>query len=963
MPGTDFEGFDPIAVVGYGCVFPPNSYDADTFWQNILGGRIGIDSPPKNRWNWEDYHTEDKGVVDKTYCRWGGFLDDYAGPSGLEELTRIGQEAVGELNRTQLMVLDTVLQTLRMSGYSPSRLSTTDTALFVGNMLGDEQVMESSLTFRATEVLHHLRNSEAFQALESGQRTALESGFPAAVKNRLYDADSGPAAHVFQVSVAKAVARVIGLPGPAAIGDAACASGLTVIDTAVKYLQDGSHDMVLATGVQGNMNITGNVCFAKIGGLSATRSTPLDEGASGLINGEGSGTVLLKRLSDAVRDGDTIAGVIRGVATRCDGKGKAIYAPSSRGQVAAMRRALELADAQPGELDYIETHATATSTGDLVEVSSLQQLYADSGAEPGSIRLGSVKAQIGHTFSAAGMANLLKILLAFQHETVPPTHAFTRAPEAMKLDGSPFRVPVASEPWQAPEECRPRRALTNAFGFGGVNTSVIVEQYDAVHHADAALEQQSHTDSSRSTANAPLAVLGIGCVAPFSRDTEGLVGDRAPGAGVTGFPEDRWHPDAAEIYDPEGTWRGGVVTDLDFPWKTYRIPPNVLEDLDRAQLLSVMAAGQALQEYGAPAADRVNAGVFVGATCGLESGLTRNFRIRLVEFERALQDVPEYQALDEKTRAELVESYTREVHRYIPLTRENALPGYMDNITAGRIQNIFDLRGPGVVIDDDLCSFGTALGLAKRNLEQGECDVALVGGVHANLTPEFTHLFERRLKEAGHDVDGLTPAEGAAFLVVKPLDKVTEDEKVLAVIDGVGCADADIPVARPGVPFFYGADGAIRSVEVIARMRAEAAEKENEAAARLDLVRVKLPQIESGWGYSLRIRRDDSVVDDDEPAVPEEREQSAQPVAASPDDPGTGFLTAPTYEQLLTQLEQLARGELVPLDRINSPASGGYRLGFSYASWVDLARKAQLTLRLLRPDSTAAPSTPPTVTR
>lgn len=215
-------------------------------------------------------------------------------------------------------------------------------------MLGDEQVMESSLTFRATEVLHHLRNSEAFQALDSGQRTALESGFPAAVKNRLYDADSGPAAHVFQVSVAKAVARVIGLPGPAAIGDAACASGLTVIDTAVKYLQDGSHDMVLATGVQGNMNITGNVCFAKIGGLSATRSTPLDEGASGLINGEGSGTVLLKRLSDAVRDGDTIAGVIRGVATRCDGKGKAIYAPSSRGQVAAMRRALELADARPG---------------------------------------------------------------------------------------------------------------------------------------------------------------------------------------------------------------------------------------------------------------------------------------------------------------------------------------------------------------------------------------------------------------------------------------------------------------------------------------------------------------------------------------------------------------------------------------------------------------------------------------
>ncbi|WP_419998768.1 beta-ketoacyl synthase N-terminal-like domain-containing protein [Streptomyces boninensis] len=961
MAETDFAGFDPIAVVGYGCVFPPNSYNADTFWQNILGGRIGIGLPPEERWQWEDYHRDDKGVDDKTYCRWGGFLDDYAGPAGLEELTQLGQAAVGELNHTQLMVLDTVLQTLRMSGYTPSGLSRTDTALFVGNMLGDEAVMESSLTFRRTEVLHHLRGSEAFRKLDGDTQAALETGFPAAVKERLYDPDSGPAAHVFQVSVAKAVARVLGLPGPAAIGDAACASGLTVIDTAVKYLQDGSHDMVLATGVQGNMNITGNVCFAKIGGLSATRSTPLDENASGLINGEGSGTVLLKRLSDAVRDEDTIHGVIRGVATRCDGKGKAIYAPSSRGQVAAMRRALELADAEPAELDYIETHATATSTGDLVEVTSLQQVYEGSGTEPGAIRLGSVKAQIGHTFSAAGMANLLKILLAFKHETVPPTHAFTSAQKGMKLDGSPFRVPVEAEPWQASEECRPRRALSNAFGFGGVNTSIVVEQYDPVHHADAALEQQGHTDSSRSGANAPLAVLGIGCVAPFARDTESLVPERAPDAGITGFPEDRWHPDAAAIYDPEGTWRGGVVTNLDFPWKTYRIPPNVLADLDRAQLLSVMAAGQALEEYGADPADRVNAGVFVGATCGLEHGLTRNFRIRLVEFERALEDVPAYRALDEQTRAGLVDAYTQEVHRYIPPTRENALPGYMDNITAGRIQNIFDLRGPGVVIDDDLCSFGTALGLAKRNLDQGECDIALVGGVHANLTPEFTQLFGRRLREAGHNTERLTHAEGAAFLVVKPLEKVTDDDKVLAVIDGVGCADADIPASRPGVPFFYGADGAIRSVEAIARMRA--------SADHADLARVRLPQIESGYGYVLRIRRDDSIPDDEEPQVQQEQApaqeqtQLPQPVAASPDDPGTGYLTAADYDELLAKLERLAQGELVPLDRIDASEPGGYRLGFSYASWVDLARKAQLALRLLRPDSSPAPSNNPTVTR
>ncbi|MGP9017723.1 beta-ketoacyl synthase N-terminal-like domain-containing protein [Streptomyces sp. BR1] len=951
MPGTDSEEFDPIAVVGYGCVFPPDSYDADTFWKNILDGRIGIAAPPEDRWDWRDYHDDDKNLVDKTYCRWGGFLDGYRAPDGLGQLSAGNREAVGDFNHTQLMVLDTVLQALGSAGYSLARLATTDTGLFVGNMLGDEAVMESSLAFRSREVLHHIRRGEAFRALPEDQRAAIESGFAEAVGQRLYDADQHRAANVFQVSVAKGVARVIGLPGPAAIGDAACASGLTVIDTAVKYLQDRSHDMVLATGVQGNMNITGNVCFAKIGGLSATRSTPLDAGASGLINGEGCGTVLLKRLSDAVRDGDRISAVIRGIATRCDGKGKAIYAPSSRGQVAAMRRALELAGAEPEELDYIETHATATSTGDLVEVGSLQQLYEGRGTAAGSVLLGSVKAQIGHTFSAAGMANLLKILLAFEHETVPPTHAFTRPHPDMRLEGSPFRVPVAAEPWQVPKECRPRRALSNAFGFGGVNTSVVVEQYDAVHHADAALTQQSHAARPPAGAHTPLAVLGVGVMTPAARDTAALAADRPADAGVTGFPRDRWHPDAAEIYDPDGTWRAGIVSDLDFPWKVYRIPPSVLEDLDRAQLLSVMAAGQALQDYGVDPADRVGMGVFVGATCGLESGLNRNFRIRLVEFERALEAVPAFRELDEETRRAVVESYTAEVHRYIPQTRENALPGYMDNITAGRIQNIFDLRGPGVVIDDDLCSFGTVLGLAQRNLVQGECDVALVGGVHANLTPEFTRLFERRLKEAGHSVQDLVPGEGAAFFVIKPLDRVTEDDKVYAVIDGVGCADADIPVARPGVPFFYGADGAIRAAELIVRLD----------GADHDTVRLKLPQIESGHGYSLRIRRSADVPDDEQP--PSAEEFGPAPVGAPADDPGTGFLTAATYGQLIDRLEALARGESVPLERIPPTERGGYRIGFSYASRMDLARKTQLTLRLLRPDSTTSPSTPSATTR
>ena len=909
MLPTDFA---PVAVIGYGCLFPPDSYDVEAYWRNLLSGRSGITTPPPERYDWHAYYSEDRGVDETTYCKFGGFLADYHFPA---ETLGVGSDAIKDLNRTQLMVLDTTMQAIASAGYTAQKLGEAGTALFVANMLGDELMVNTALAAKAPEVYYYIDQDETFRSLPPEQRTAIEKGFFEQVHARLPDPAKVTAANVFQAELAKAASRILGLPGPAVIIDAACAAGLAVIDVAVRYLQDSTHTTVLACGALGNMSVTGNVSFAKIGGLSATHSAPLDAGADGLIPGEGAGTLLLKRLDEAVRDGDRIRGVISGVATRSDGKGKAVYAPSSQGQVSAMRRALELAHMRPEELDHVETHATSTPVGDATEVVSLKQLFDGLPSPAHEITLGSVKAQTGHTFSAAGMANVIKILLAFDHETLPPTHNFTAPQPGMRLEESPFRVPTSAEPWPRTEG-HPRRVLSNAFGFGGVNTSICLEQYDPIQHRPV-------TTKPRVRRMTPLAVVGIGCITPFAANLAEFDPDRAADAGLTGFPGDRWLPSTAAVWDADQRWRGGVIQNLAFPWKKYRLPPSVVAELDRSQLLAVMAAGQALEDSGSSLERWRDAGVFIGATCGMENGLVRNLRIRLREFAAALAQVPEFAALDEATRERLIAAYATPMLEAIPATRENALPGYMDNIMAGRICNMFNLRGPGLVVDDDASSFGAALDIAARYLEQGECTAALVGGVHANLAPEFTDLFARRIAETGHPAGTFIPAEAAVFFMLEPLEAVADLKRVHAVITSAGRVTVDPAEIDRDRPFYFGAHGALRMLDLVAALQ-----KSGQTEGW-----VRTPQLTGGpQGYHTQLTTQGS-----RPAV----------VTEEPADADVGFVVAESVDELIAELQRIEADEVRPRQTIPAGDAGRYRLGIGYRTHDDLVRKATLALRLL----------------
>jgi acyl transferase domain-containing protein len=268
MPRSEFQ---PIAIIGYGCLFPPNSYDADAYWENLISGKSGISTPPPERWTWERYYSADRSAEDKTYCNLGGFIKDYRFPYAKFGLS---ENDLPKFNRTQLMILDATLQAVEMSGYGREDLQELTTGLFVGNMLGDEFLADYSMGFRAREVFHHMKHSEKFSALPIGQQKDIERGFFDTIRQRFPIPKDVDVVNAFQGNLAKSVGNYLGLSGALLVCDAACASGLLIVHVALKYLQDRSHDLVLACGVMGNMSVTGNVSFAKIGGLSETHSAP-----------------------------------------------------------------------------------------------------------------------------------------------------------------------------------------------------------------------------------------------------------------------------------------------------------------------------------------------------------------------------------------------------------------------------------------------------------------------------------------------------------------------------------------------------------------------------------------------------------------------------------------------------------------------------------------------------------------
>ncbi len=280
------------------------------------------------------------------------------------------------------------------------------------------------------------------------------------------------------------IANRFDLGGINCVVDAACASSLSAIKMAVNQLQEGSVDMMIAGGVDTDNSPFTFMCFSKTPAFSQGETPrPFDAQADGMMVGEGIGMVMLKRLSDAESDGDKIYAVIRGIGASSDGRYKSIYAPRPEGQALAVERAYADAGFKPESIGLIEAHGTGTKAGDPAEFSGLSQVFHKVDGESQHIALGSVKSQIGHTKAAAGAAGIIKAALALDQKILPPTLHVDEPNPAFEIEATPFYINTETRPWIIAEGAEPRRAGVSAFGFGGTNFHVVLEEYQSEHQA------------------------------------------------------------------------------------------------------------------------------------------------------------------------------------------------------------------------------------------------------------------------------------------------------------------------------------------------------------------------------------------------------------------------------------------------------------------------------------------------
>ncbi len=470
----------PIAIVGMACRFP-GAPNVSRYWRLIREGRNAFGPPPADRWSHAAFFSDVQRATDRYYAPHGAFVDDVRSFAALEY--GIPPRRVEVMDPQQRLTLEAAWHALQDAGYAPAidRASGPGT---LGRGL-DRRRVGTFLGLSCTEYrsLMSTRVAAAMMAsgdLGQGAASAEEARLMASAVNRVVQTRAFTAAGALGNMSAAVVAQELDLGGPAFTVDAACASALVAIHDAVTYLRDGQIDAAVAGGVYLNLSPENLIAFSRIGAISAKGvCRPFDADADGFVQGEGVGMVMLKRLEDAVRDHDRVYAVIRGSGCNNDGRGDGPMSPRAEGQEAVIAQAWADAGVTADQIGYVEAHGTGTTVGDKTELGALRTMIGDrrdgaSGRAP--VPLGSAKGNIGHTMSAAGVAGLIKAVLAIHHKTIPPLANWSAPHPLHQLDDGTFTVPTVAAPWRS---VTPRRATVSSFGFGGTNGHVVLEEAPA----------------------------------------------------------------------------------------------------------------------------------------------------------------------------------------------------------------------------------------------------------------------------------------------------------------------------------------------------------------------------------------------------------------------------------------------------------------------------------------------------
>ncbi len=721
-----------IAIVGIGGVFP-GANDLQSYWENILAAKDCSREPPAGRWllDLDDVYQAGEFQKDKTYSRRACFVDGFT--PKLDGLN---------LDMDYVAALDPMVQLLLHAANQAWRDGQTGTLDLsrVGSIIGNIALPTDAASAIADETILPIIEKHLLGSSKSRERTHPDNRYVAGLP----------------VSI---LARGLGIGGVAYTLDAACASSLYALKYAVDELVSGRADAMLCGGLSRPDALYTQMGFSALHAVSASgHCSPFDRKGDGLVVGEGCGMLLIKRLEDAIAHGDHIYATVESAGLSNDIEGN-LMSPDSEGQLRAMHAAYEKAEWDPSDVDLIECHGTGTPVGDAVEFNSLCTLWGDRRNEKDCV-IGSVKSNIGHLLTAAGAAGLIKVLLAMQEKQLPPTANFSEA--GVDLDDSPFTVLSKARPWETLKD-KPRRAAISAFGFGGINAHVLLQEW----RGEKTLEIRAAFSTEQEES---IAVVGL--------DTS-----LGPWKDLAAFRQRIFHDAGLAPGRVSNTWgehrdlEGYCLEQLDFPLGRFRIPPNELKDMLPQQLLMLMVAARAIDDA---AIDSNQADIFkrAGVYIGIAQDLsTTNFHLRWQMLPAAREWARQ---LDLDLGEGELENWVDELRDAVwPEMNANRTMGGLGGIVASRIARAFEAGGPSFTVSSEDTSGLSSVETAVRSLKRGDIDLAIVGAV--DIASDI-----RMLPEQG------VVGEGAAAVVLKRAGDAERDgDRVYAYIKGTGAASSE----------------------------------------------------------------------------------------------------------------------------------------------------------------------------
>jgi PfaB family protein len=769
---------EKIAIIGISCLFP-DAQTPEQFWQNLIAGKDSVSLATEEQMgvNPDVFYDPVKGKTGETgkyYCKRGGYIKNFQfDPTGYS----IASDVLEGLDSIYQWSLYVAKQALQDSGYLGNTGILANTGVILGNLSSPTRssyrlispIYQRTIESTLQELLH--RQEFRIESLPLPDNLSplnwLTAGYPSAV-----------------------IAHALSLSGINFSLDAACASSLYAIKLACNQLRARKADLMLAGGISCTDPFMTHTAFSLFQAYpddgESSSSRPLDKSSKGLMTAEGAGMVVLKRYSDAIRDGDKIYATILGGGLSNDGRGKHFLSPNPKGQILAFERAYTEAGINPQSINYVECHATGTPLGDPTELNSMETFFGQYGASP---LVGSVKSNLGHLLTAAGMPSLIKVILSMYHGLIPPT---IHVKEPSSSDNNVIateNVVRAVIPWT--ETNTPKRAGVSAFGFGGTNSHLILEG-----GGNKVLRESAKAEARESLQTEKMAIVGMDAFFGSCQSLDAF--ERCIYEGNQSFipiPHDRWQgiEDRRQLLKDYGlsnneVLKGAYIKDFEMDYLHFRIPPDPDDRPIPQQLLILNVADKAIRDAG------LEPGANVATIVAMGTELS-NHKVR------AGCDLRHWQIREglAKSNIALTSKKISELEKIasdslIELVKVNQCMSFIGNIMASRISSLWDFSGPSFTISAEENSTFKALEIAQMLLADKQVDAVLLGAVDLAGGVENV-LFRHKIAGINFGVptlsfdrhaNGWNVGEGAGAVVLKRLDRAKQtDDHIYAAIDSI----------------------------------------------------------------------------------------------------------------------------------------------------------------------------------